>query len=508
MKYSFLIIIIFSFIIYAQPKNEVRAVWITTAFNLDWPTTQGLENQQKEIINILDSLKLANFNTIYLQVRARGDLLYPSKYEPYAKSLTGKLGENPGYDPLRYFIEESHKRGIEIHAWWNVYKVFGKDLPELSLPKHVVLAKPELCKYYKNEWWMDPGNPQSNKYLLSLIAELVSNYDLDGINFDYLRYPDKDFNDDNTFKIYGNGKDRSKWRRGNINHFVSQIFETIILLKPYFKIGSSPLGIYKNNDDLSNLFSGYDFASQDSKKWIESKNQDYITPQIFWNIESAPNYNIVLREWTSLADGRQVISGIAAYKLLHEFEDWDISEISSQIDSVRKIGADGISIYRLSNLRNNDKGIYNLLKNDKFKNASGIASLKWKDTTKPSPPNYFKINYSDGNYLSIIFNDSVINEFKYYNFYLSKTLPVDISDNKNIYQLRVVNTDTVKINLKDISTKQIYFVVTALSRTNVESNSSEYFVINKKKFLGISILQINNKKYFLKDEQLSLPIHD
>ena len=148
------------------------------------------------------------------------------------------------------------------------------------------------------------------------------------------------------------------------------------------------------------------------------------------------------------------------------------------------------------------------MKNDKFKRASGIASLNWKDTTKPNPPNYFKINYSDGNYLSIVCNDSVINEFKYYNFYLSKTLPVDIFDNKNIYQLRVVNTDTVKIKIDNIFSQPIYFVATALSRTNVESNSSEYFVINKKRFLGISILLVNNKKYFLKDEQLSLPIQN
>ena len=391
MKYTLLILTFLSFIGNAQPKREVRAVWIATAFNLDWPTTHNRNQQKIEIKNILDSLKLANFNTIYLQVRARGDLLYPSSIEPFAKSLTGILGKSPGYDPLEYFIQESHKRGIEIYAWWNVYKVFGKGLPKRTVPLHVVLKYPELCKYYKNEWWLDPGNPKSNKYLMKLITELVTKYNLDGINFDYLRYPDENFDDDSTYNVYGNGKNKYEWRRENINKFVSQLYDKIIFIKPNFKIGSSPLGIYKSNDGSSSLFDGYNKASQDSKKWMYSQKQDYISPQLFWNIDSLPNYNLLLREWMSHSNGRHVVAGVAAYKLLPEFNDWNISEISTQIDSIRKIGASGIAIYRLADLRNNVKGIYNLLKNDKFKYPAGIPVYSWKDTNKPFPPQNLKI---------------------------------------------------------------------------------------------------------------------
>ena len=506
MKYSFLIVIIFALFINAQPKNEVRAVWITTAFNLDWPTTQGAKNQKREIIDILDSLKLANFNTIYLQVRARGDLLYPSDYEPFAKSLTGKLGEDPGYDPLKYFIEESHKRGIEIHAWWNVYKVFGKEIPEMTTPKHVVLDKPELCKYYKNEWWMDPGIPNTNKYLLKLIIELVTKYDLDGINFDYMRYPGEDFPDELTIETYSKGYDKYKWRRENINNFVSQIYDSINSLKPHLKVGSSPLGIYKNNFAKSFFFEGYFNASQDSKKWMETEKHDYISPQIFWNIDSIPNYNVLLREWISLANGRQVISGIAAYKLLSKANNWKLSEISAQIDSIRKIGADGISIYRLSYLRNNDKDIYELLKENKFKNAAGISPLSWKDTTKLDSPKNFELKFNHKDQLYISFIDSLKQEIKLFNIYLSKTIPVDITDIKNIYRLRVTNTDSVIIDKKHITSQPNYLTVTALSRTNVESNNSDYIVIRKMKLLGLTVLQINNKSYFLNEEKLSQPI--
>ncbi len=507
MRYTLLILIIFSFLINAQNKNEIRAVWIATAFNLDWPTAQNSNQQKNEIRNILDSLKEANFNTIYLQVRARGDLLYPSSLEPFAKSLTGTLGKSPGYDPLKYFIQESHKRGIEIHAWWNVYKVFGKGLPERTIPKHVVLARPELCKYYKNEWWLDPGNPETNKYLTALITELVTKYDLDGINFDYLRYPDKDFDDDSTYNLYGKGMDKFEWRRENINKFVSQLYDKIISIRPNFKIGSSPLGIYRTYDTSSVLFGGFNRASQDSKNWLYSKKLDYISPQLFWNINSIPNYDLLLRNWISHSNNRSVIAGIAAYKLLPDFEDWNISEISAQIDSIREIGADGVSIYRLSLLRNNVKGIYDLLKNDKFKYPAGIPVYSWKDTAKPSAPVNVRLSPTENQNLKMewdVTNDSLKRTPEYFNVYLSRSLPVDISDAKNIYRIRVSKFDPVIINIKDISFQPVFIIVTSLSENNVESSKSDYLVVRKKKLLGLTLIQVNSKYYYLTDQNLSI----
>lgn len=507
MKYTLLILFFLSFTGNAQHRREVRAVWIATAFNLDWPSSHNMEQQKNEIKNILDSLKLANFNTIYLQVRARGDLLYPSSIEPFAKSLTGVLGKLPGYDPLKYFIQQSHKRGLEIYAWWNVYKVFGKGLPERTIPLHVVLKYPELCKYYKNEWWLDPGNPMSNKYLMKLIKELVTKYNLDGINFDYLRYPDKNFDDDSTYNVYGNGKDKYEWRRENIDKFVSQLYDKIISIKPDFKIGSSPLGIYKSIDSSSSFFGGYNKASQDSKKWMHSQKQDYISPQIFWNIDSLPNYNLLLREWLTHSNGRHVVAGIAAYNLLPEFKNWNISEIGAQIDSVRKIGASGIAIYRLANLRNNVKGIYDLLKNDKFKFPVGIPVYSWKDTAKPLPPKNLKIILTKNQKLLIEWEESNNTSKKsseYFNIYLSKKLPIDISDEKNIYRIRVNKSDSVFINNNNITFEPVFIAVTSLNKNNVESGKSDYLVIRKSKLLGITVLQFNSKLYYMNGQQLSI----
>ncbi|HED08843.1 MAG TPA: hypothetical protein ENI57_12045 [Ignavibacteria bacterium] len=507
MKIIPFILILFSLIINAQPKNEVRAVWIATAYNLDWPTSHGAYNQKIEIRNILDSLKRAHFNTIYLQVRARGDLLYPSSIEPFAKSLTGKLGKNPGYDPLKYFIQQSHKRGLELYAWWNVYKVFGKGLPEKTKPGHVVLAHPELCKYYKNEWWLDPGNPKSNEYLMKLVIELVTKYNLDGINLDYMRYPDKDFDDDSTYRIYGKGKNKDEWRRENINKFVTELYDKIISIKPNFKIGSSPLGIYKNDDSTSALFGAYNRASQDSKEWLLVKKQDYISPQIFWNIDSLPKYDILLKEWISHSNGRHVIAGVAAYKLLPEFKNWKITEISDQIDSIRKIGAKGISIYRLAILRNNVKGIYQLLKDDKFKYPAGIPTYNWKDTSKPSPPQNIKINLNENQNLSVEWELPKSNFKKtprYFNIYLSNKLPVDISNVKNFHRFRVDKQKAIIIYKDDLSFGSNYLTVTSLSSNNVESKKSKYVFIRKKKLLGLTVIQINSKLYYLNDRQLSI----
>ena len=151
MNKIFFLTIFISTILFAQPKEEVRAVWLTTAFGLDWPKSYEKESQKEEMINILDQLKEANFNTVMLQVRARGDLIYPSKIEPWAKALTGQLGKDPGYDPLKFIIREAHKRGIEIHAWWNVFKVYGKGVPSETLPEHVILEYPNFCKEYHSE---------------------------------------------------------------------------------------------------------------------------------------------------------------------------------------------------------------------------------------------------------------------------------------------------------------------------------------------------------------------
>ena len=162
---------------------------------------------------------------------------------------------NPGWDPLQFTIDEAHKRGIEVHAWWNVYKVYGTGTPPNTNPPHVVLSHPGLCKLYDNEWWMDPGIPATKTYLLNLAMEMVRKYDIDAIHFDFIRYPNPDFDDAATYATYGQGVQLADWRRNNITQFVIALYDSVKAVKPRMKVGSAPIGIYK---DLSTCNSGWD----------------------------------------------------------------------------------------------------------------------------------------------------------------------------------------------------------------------------------------------------------
>lgn len=209
------------------PKHEIRAIWLTTIYGLDWPhrpatSEASMEAQKQELCDILDRLSEANFNTVFLQVRMRGDVIYRSAIEPASRTFSGKYGAMPGYDPLAFAVEECHKRGMECHAWFVTFPV-GTDKTVKEQGKlSVVKRKPKLCKHHNGEWYLDPGVPETSDYILSLVKELVGGYDIDGIQFDYIRYPEeaKAFPDKAVYKKYGKKERLSDWRRENINRIV------------------------------------------------------------------------------------------------------------------------------------------------------------------------------------------------------------------------------------------------------------------------------------------------
>lgn len=177
------------------PKYEVRAAWVTAVYGLDWPRTrattpESMRRQQDELIEILDKLKAAHFNTVLFQTRTRGDVLYDSSIEPYNSILTGKTGKNPGYDPLAFAVAECHKRGMECHAWMVTIPLGNRKHVAALGKESVTKRKPAICVPYKQEYFLNPGHPQTKEYLMSLVREVVERYDIDGVHFDYLRYPE------------------------------------------------------------------------------------------------------------------------------------------------------------------------------------------------------------------------------------------------------------------------------------------------------------------------------
>lgn len=472
----FTVLILFQFMIYAQPKQEVRAVWLTTVFNLDWPTTTGQTSQKNEMISLLNLLRDANFNTIMLQVRARGDLLYPSAIEPWAKCLTQVLGSNPGWDPLQFTIDEAHKRGMEVHAWWNVYKVYGTGTPPNTNPQHVVLSHPELCKLYANEWWLDPGIPGTKTYLLNLAMEMVRNYNIDAIHFDFIRYPNPDFDDAATYAAYGQGVQLADWRRNNITQFVMAIYDSVKAIKPRMKVGSAPIGIYK---DLSTCNSGWDSYTQtyqDSRRWLLLNKHDYHSPQIYWDINTCPRFDSLAMDWINNSNGKHIYPGIAAYRMSPADGDWPASEILAQIDSSRKFGAEGQTFFRTASFKTNQKNIYNQVKAMQYLFPANIPSMPWKDNIKPNKPEELMIATTDSvNYTLSWKKPTAASDGDtayYYNLYIDDQTPVDISDIKNVVKFRIVNDTTTTVTFPSIPRSNRYFTITAYDRGYNESDAS------------------------------------
>ena len=213
---------------------------VTTFRGLDWPTTQvkseaDIALQKKELTDILDQLQAVHINTVIFQTRVRGNLIYPSDIEIWCESLTGKAGGNPGYDPLAFAIEECHKRGMELHAWMVAVPLGSDEVHKEMGAQSITKRYPHLCKRFRNHWYLNPGHPDSQKYLASLVNELLTRYDVDGVHLDYIRYPDRPqrFPDATDYRKYGKGKELYQWRRDNITRLVRGVYEEVKRLKPW-----------------------------------------------------------------------------------------------------------------------------------------------------------------------------------------------------------------------------------------------------------------------------------
>ncbi len=272
----------------SSPKREMRAVWLTTLNGLDWPRTKATSEasrrrQQEELCQILDRLKAVNINTILFQTRVRGSVLYPSDIEPWDNALTGKFDSHPGYDPLAFAIAEAHRRGMELHAWIVAIPCFKQAVAKQMGPKGLLKTHPELLVKHNDMYYLDPGLPASADYLTRICHEIVSRYDVDGLHFDYIRYPEgaASFADANTFKRYGNGRSKALWRRENMNRIVRRIYEDAHALKPWVRISSSPVGKYADLSRYSSRgWNARDAVHQDAEGWLRQGIHDILFPMM------------------------------------------------------------------------------------------------------------------------------------------------------------------------------------------------------------------------------------
>ena len=345
----------------AAPKQEIRASWITTLGGLDWPSQKatspaGIERQKKELCNILDKLQEANFNTVLFQTRLRGDVIYPSALECFAESLTGHTGQNPGYDPLKFAIEECHRRGMEIHAWMVAIPIGNKRQVGLQGKQSVVRKHPELCKQFRGSWYLDPGNPGTAGYLSLMAREIVANYDIDGIHLDYIRYPEQgeDFPDKDTYRKYGHKQEKSQWRRDNITRIIRQVYTEVKKLKPWVKVSSSPVGKYRDTYRYpSKGWNAYHAVYQDAQKWLKEGIHDAIFPMMYF---LGNQFYPFALDWQENKNGRWVIPGLGIYFMHPKEQNWKLDEIVRQLYFLRDIHTDGQAYFRNRFLMDNTKG--------------------------------------------------------------------------------------------------------------------------------------------------------
>ena len=372
-----------------NPKREMRGVWIATVKNLDWPSRAGLHTnrQKQETAHILTHVKALGFNAVFLQVRPSSDAFYKSAIEPWSKYLSGKqgTGPKPGYDPLEFWINAAHKKGIEVHAWINPYRVTSGKNEKLA-PNHPLLQHPDWLLRYGNKLYLDPGIPGVVKYIDKIIADIVRRYDIDGIHLDdyFYPYPDSgtDFPDTASFEAYCDTSvfsSKDQWRRDNVNRTIKSIHSTIKRIKPWVSFGISPFGVWRNmaddprGSDTQAAITNYDDLYADILTWTKNGWVDYIAPQIYWYMNHPQaDFNELAHWWNNNSYNTPVFVGTAIYKINSDKPQWqDPSEIPDEISLCRKLkNIQGNIFFRYSFLNNDLLGLQDSLK---YKFYSTIA---------------------------------------------------------------------------------------------------------------------------------------
>lgn len=362
-RFKYLIICFFLFsslAVIAQNKQEYRGVWFSTVWGLDFPSKPvsrifTIENQKKELIAKLDSLQKMNINVLFFQVRNRGDLAYDSSLEPWHYVFGGKTGISPNYDLIQFAIDETHKRGMEFHAWFVCMPLgsekFNRDKKSLSL----VQKRRDLCIKYKNEWYMDPANPGTADYLADLIGEMLQKYKVDGVHLDYIRYPDRTngYPDDKAFKA-SKAKNLAEWRRSNINRIVYKIHETVKKINPEIKLSAAVIGRYNNASHNKPGWRGYEDVFQDAMAWFNADKIDFITPMTYYQ---DPLFGLIINDWGKKLKPSQLMAGVYTSMLSPDERDWNMDIIFDQIMIARLNGAGGVAHFRAKPLIDNTKQI-------------------------------------------------------------------------------------------------------------------------------------------------------
>ena len=414
------------FTLAAQPKYEVRAVWLTTIGGIDWPhsyagSARSIERQKDELRDILDRLQRANINTVLLQTRIRATTIYPSAYEPWDGCLSGKPGKSPGYDALKFAIDECHRRGMELHAW-----VVAIPVGKWNAAGCVRLRKrhPGLVRKIGDEGYMDPEKPQTAEYLADLCAEITGNYDIDGIHLDYIRYHE-------TWPM----KVSRRQGRTNITNIVRAISRRVKSIKPWVKMSCSPIGKYKDLSRFSSYgWNAYERVCQDAQAWLRDGLMDELFPMMYFRGNQF--YPFAL-DWNEHSYGRIVAPGLGIYFMSPREKDWPLADITREMLTLRHYGM-GHAFFRSKFFTDNVKGIYDFTAQSFNQYPALIPPMTWQSSARPSAPSGLSRRTQEDNVELLSWTPADKDTTRImYNVYSSREYPVNTDDARNLTVVRL-----------------------------------------------------------------------
>lgn len=483
-------------------KHEMRALWVASVLNLDFPSTDTLSvaQQKQEFINLLDTMVKYRFNTVVMQIRPSGDAMYSSPFEPWSQFLTGIQGKapHPYYDPLSFMIAESHKRNIDFHAWLNPYRAIFNYKQAKIADNHPIHEHPKWFVNYGQHTYYNPALPETRHFIAKIVGDIVRRYDIDAIHMDDYFYPYKipnqEFPDEQAFEKYqGNFTINQKedWRRENVNLIIKELRDTIKQNKPWVQFGISPFGVWRNADkDVkgSNTQAGqtnYDDLYANILLWEEKGWIDYVTPQIYWHIgHPTADYATLVKWWNDNTQKVHLYIGQGLYKIGHggNYLEWNTgNEITRQLELNKKYPkVQGSMFFRSKIFEQEDlNGLKDSLQNHYYSKIAFPPPTNIQ-TQNPAPvaklekmaKNSYKLSWK-----SLEGKDA--DALKYYIIYMfeGKNKVGDLQNTKSIIK---ITKKTELILPKNIRKKRRNrsFVITRVNKANQESKISN--IVHKK----------------------------
>ena len=446
------------------PKHEVRAVWLTTIGGIDWPhsysqSPYSAEKQKQELRDILDRLQKAKINTVLIQTRIRGTMIYPSLYEPWDGCLSGFPGKSPGYDALQFAIDECHKRGMELHAWVVTIPVGKWD----ALGCKTLRKKyPTLIRKIGTDGYMNPEDARTGNYLANICREITHNYNVDGIHLDYIRYPE-------TWNI----KVSREQGRQYITNIVKKIHDAVKSEKPWVKMSCSPVGKY---DDLSRYWShgwnAYTKVCQDAQGWLKNGLMDELFPMMYFRGDQFYPFAI---DWKEQSNGRIVVPGLGIYFLDPKEGKWTINDVTTEMQHTRNLNM-GYAFFRSKFLLDNKQGILDFTTSFNAYPAL-VPPMTWESHHQPEQPQLLNVTTAGGitritwnNKRSYTDGSQIKTPYIYNNVYASRKYPVDVTDARNLIATRYMGES---LEMEQSDDLPLYFAITSMDGYGIESRPTQ-----------------------------------